>query len=47
MKVIGSIAILFLSVGILWGMFDRKFLPLTLVGFAFAGLYFYGMKGEH
>lgn len=47
MKVIGSFAILFLSWGLIWGIFDRKFLPLTLIGFALSGLYFYGTKGEY
>ena len=47
MKVIGSLAILFSSWGLIWGIFDRKFLPLTLVGIVLSGLYFYGMKGEH
>ena len=47
MKMIGSLAILFSSWGLIWGIFDRKFLPLTLIGIALSGLYFYGMKGEH
>lgn len=47
MKVIGSLAVLFTTWGIIWGIFDRKFLPLSLVGLALYGLYFYGMKGEH
>ena len=47
MKLIGSLAILFLAWGLIWGIFDHKFFPLTLVGIALYGLYFYGMKGEH
>ena len=47
MKAIGSCAIVFLGWGIIWGCFDKKFLPLALIGLALSGLYFYGMKGEH
>ena len=47
MKLIGSLAVLFSAWGLVWGIFDYKFFPLTLVGIALYGLYFYGMKGEH
>lgn len=47
MKLIGSLAVLFSAWGLIWGIFDHKFLPLTLIGMTLYGLYFYGMKGEH
>ena len=47
MKVIGTVGVLLLTWGLTWGIFDRKFLPLALVGLAVMGLYFYGMKGAH
>ena len=47
MNVIGGLAMLFLGWGLIWGVFDRKFLPLALIGLALSGLYFYGTKGAH
>lgn len=47
MKVIGSLAILFSTWGLIWGIFNPKFLPLSFIGLILSGLYFYGIKGEH
>ena len=40
MKVIDGLATFFLGWGLIWGLFDRKFLPITLIGFALFCIYF-------